>query len=134
MVSYPGYDNNRLANVVDAEYFAKLNSDLSNPQYNYATQERTAPGSTFKPLVAVAGFSEGVIDTSTIIRDEGRFTRLEEKGPTCWAYPSNHGSINVSQAIEHSCNYYFYEVGYRLSLNGFTYNEDKGIKTLQKYA
>lgn len=84
--------------------------------------------------MAVAGFSEGVIDTSTIIRDEGRFTRLEEKGPTCWAYPSNHGSINVSQAIEHSCNYYFYEVGYRLSLNGFTYNEDKGIKTLQKYA
>lgn len=134
LVSYPGYDNNRLANVVDAEYFAKLNSDLSNPQYNYATQERTAPGSTFKPLMAVAGFAEGVIDTSTIIRDEGRFTRLEENGPTCWAYPSNHGSINVAQAIEHSCNYYFYEVGYRLSLNGFTYNEDKGIETIQKYA
>lgn len=134
MVSYPGYDNNRLANVVDAEYFAKINNDLSNPQYNYATQERTAPGSTFKPLMAVAGLSEGVIDTSTIIRDEGRFTRLEENGPTCWAYPSNHGNINVSQAIEHSCNYYFYEVGYRLSLNGFTYDEDKGLKTIQKYA
>ncbi|MCM1258119.1 MAG: penicillin-binding transpeptidase domain-containing protein [Roseburia sp.] len=134
MVSYPGYDNNRLANVVDAEYFAKINSDLSNPQYNYATQERTAPGSTFKPLMAVAGLSEGVVDTSTIIRDEGRFTRLEENGPTCWAYPSNHGNINVSQAIEYSCNYYFYEMGYRLSLNGFTYDEDKGLAVIQKYA
>lgn len=40
----------------------------------------------------------------------------------------------MSQAIEHSCNYYFYEVGYRLSLNGFTYDEDKGLKTIQKYA
>lgn len=134
LVSYPGYDNNRLANVVDAEYFASLNKDLSNPQYNYATQERLAPGSTFKMLMATAGIAEGVIDTSTVIRDEGRFTRLEEKGPTCWAYPSNHGSINVSEAIRDSCNYFFYEVGYRLSLNGSTYNENKGIAAIQKYA
>ena len=44
LVSYPGYDNNRLANTVDADYFASLNTDLSKPLYNYATQERTAPG------------------------------------------------------------------------------------------
>jgi len=134
LVSYPGFDNNRLANNVDAEYFARLNNDLSNPQYNYATQERLAPGSTFKMISATAGLSEGVIDTTTEIRDEGRFTRLEEKGPTCWAYPSNHGTINVSEAIRDSCNYYFYEVGYRLSLNGAVYNEKKGVAALQKYA
>ncbi|MFR8428682.1 MAG: penicillin-binding transpeptidase domain-containing protein [Roseburia inulinivorans] len=54
LVSYPGYDNNRLANTVDADYFAGLNTDLSKPLYNYATQERTAPGSTFKMVSSVA--------------------------------------------------------------------------------
>ena len=61
LVSYPGYDNNRMANGVDAEYYAKLRADLSTPLYNYATQQRTAPGSTFKPLSATAGLMEGVI-------------------------------------------------------------------------
>lgn len=134
LVSYPGYDNNRLANTMDAKYWDSLREDRSNPLYNYATQEKTAPGSTFKVVSATAGLTEQVIDVNTIITDEGRYTRLEEKGPTCWIYPSNHGSINVSEAIRDSCNYYFYETGYRLSLNGMIYNEKKGIKTLQKYA
>lgn len=134
LVSYPGYDNNRLANSMDADYWASLTNDLSNPLYNYATQEKTAPGSTFKMLAATAGLAEGVIDTSTQILDEGQYKRLEENGPKCWAYPSNHGLINVSEAIRDSCNYYFYEVGYRLSLNGSIYNEDKGIEAIQKYA
>ena len=112
LVSYPGYDNNRLANTMDAEYWASLRNDRSNPLYNYATQERTAPGSTFKMVSATAGFAENVIDTEMQIKDEGRFTRLEEKGPKCWIYPSStHGLINVSEAIRDSCNYYFYETG-----------------------
>ncbi len=134
LVSYPGYDNNRLANTMDAEYWAKLRTDRSNPLYNYATQERTAPGSTFKMVTATAGLSEQVIDTTMQIQDEGRFIRLEEDGPKCWAFPSNHGLINVSEAIRDSCNYYFYEVGYRLSLNSNIYNEKKGSAAIQKYA
>lgn len=134
LVSYPGYDNNRLANTMDASYWASLREDHSNPLYNYATQEKTAPGSTFKIVSATAGLTEQVIDTGTRIQDEGRFTRLEEKGPTCWIYPSSHGNINVSEALRDSCNYYFYETGYRLSLNGSSYNEKKGIKAIQKYA
>lgn len=135
LVSYPGYDNNRLANTMDAAYWASLREDRSNPLYNYATQERTAPGSTFKMMSATAGFAENVIDTQMQIKDEGRFTRLEENGPKCWIYPSStHGLINVSEAIRDSCNYYFYETGYRLSLNGSVYNEKKGIATIQKYA
>ena len=134
VVSYPGYDNNRLANTMDSEYWESLRNDRSNPLYNYATQERTAPGSTFKMLSATAGFAENVITTETLIKDEGRYTRLEEKGPTCWIYPSNHGTINVSEAIRDSCNYYFYETGYNLSLNGSVYNEKKGIAAIQKYA
>lgn len=134
LVSYPGYDNNRLANNMDSEYWESLRNDLSNPLYNYATQEKTAPGSTFKIVASTAGLAEGVIDTGTRILDEGQFKRLEENGPKCWAYPSNHGLINVSEAIRDSCNYFFYEVGYRLSLNGSVYNEKKGIEAIRKYA
>ena len=47
LVSYPSYDNNKMANGVDAAYFASLRNDLSSPLINYATQQRTAPGSTF---------------------------------------------------------------------------------------
>lgn len=134
LVSYPSFDNNRLANTVDSKYFNSLREDLSYPMLNHATQERTAPGSTFKIVTSTAGLSESVIDTTTQILDEGRFTRLEEKGPTCWINPSSHGLINLSEAIRDSCNYYFYETGYRLSLNNNVYNEKKGTAAIQKYA
>lgn len=132
-VSYPGFDNNRLANSVDSEYYASLNSNLSLPLYNHATQQRTAPGSTFKMISATAGLTEGVITTGTQITDKGQYERFAN-GPKCWIYPSNHGTINVSGAIRDSCNYFFYEVGYQLSLAGDTYNEEKGLKTIEKYA
>ncbi|MCR4998478.1 MAG: peptidoglycan glycosyltransferase [Lachnospiraceae bacterium] len=130
-VSYPGYDNNRLA-ASDSAYYAYLNSNLSNPLYNYATQQRTAPGSTFKPVSATAALSEGIIDTSTEILDEGVFTKVSNQ-PKCWAYPSNHGSINVSEAIRDSCNYFFYEVGWELA-GGNDYEDAKGMEYLQSYA
>ena len=119
-VSYPGYDNNRLANSMDSEYYNKLVTDTSRPFYNNATQEKTAPGSTYKPLVSIAGLSEGVIDTTTVLSCSGVYKKVEPN-PKCWAYPNAHGGLSVSGAIEHSCNNFFYEVGYRLSLkdNGF---------------
>ena len=67
LVTYPGYDSNRLANNVDTEYFNSLQDDKSLPQYNYATQQETAPGSTFKMVSSTAGLAEGVIDTSSKI-------------------------------------------------------------------
>lgn len=132
-VSYPGYDNNRLANSVDSDYYASLSSDLSLPLYNHATQQRTAPGSTFKMITSTAGLTEGVITTGTQIVDKGQFERFAN-GPKCWIYPSTHGSINVSEAIRDSCNYFFYEVGYQLSMSGENYNEAKGLETIAKYA
>ncbi len=131
-VTYPGYDNNKLANSVDSSYYSSLVFSLSNPMYNHATQQRTAPGSTFKLCSSVAGLSEGVIDTSTIIKDEGIFEKVSNK-PKCWFYPANHGEINVSEAIRDSCNYFFYEVGYRLA-GSSRYNDANGIKKLTKYA
>lgn len=135
VVSYPGYDNNRLANTIDSDYYNALQKDLTNPFYNKATQERTAPGSTFKIITAAAGLNEGVIDLSTEIYDKGAYEHVSNH-PRCWTYPSSHGSINVSEAIRDSCNYFFYEVGYRLSNNNYQskYSEELGIEKIKEYA
>ena len=136
-VSYPGYDNNRLTNTLDSEYFAALNRDKSSPLYSKATQQQTAPGSTFKPVVAVAGLEEGVISPSEIIHATGVFTDAYGS-PTCWIYNQYHGShgnINMVDASKVSCNYYLYEVGFRLGGGRTTgYSSDKALSLLAKYA
>lgn len=137
-VSYPGYDNNRLANTMDSEYYNKLVTDSARPFYNNATQEKTAPGSTYKPLVSIAGISEGAIDIGSQISCTGEFERVEPH-PKCWYYPNAHGYLSVAGAIEHSCNCFFYEVGYRLSLTkdddgDDVYSSKLGTDTLAKYA
>lgn len=83
MVSYPGYNSNKLANGVDSEYFASLQHDKSSPLLNYATQQKTAPGSTFKLVSATAGLVENVITTSDQIRCTGIYNDISNK-PKCW--------------------------------------------------
>lgn len=132
-VSYPGYDNNRLANIMDTAYYKKIYNDNSLPMYNYATQQLTAPGSTFKMITAAAGLTEGVIGVDTVIETKGAFEKLTPS-PRCWIHPGNHGSINVVAALRDSCNYFFYDIGWMLSLTGDKYDGDKGVETLTKYA
>lgn len=133
-VSYPGYDSNRLSNGMDSAYFNNLMADLTKPMYRKDTQEKTAPGSTYKPVVAAAALTEGYITPEDTIEDKGVF-ELVEDGPTCWLWPrGTHGEINVSEAIRDSCNYFFYTLGYNMSLNGDVYNEQKGLEMLTKYA
>lgn len=134
LVSYPSYDNNYLANGADANYLKKLNNDLSTPMINYATQQRTAPGSTFKMVSTVAGLEEGVVNKNTLITCLGSFDEITETH-RCWIYPGRHGALNASEALRKSCNYYYYTVGYRLSLdsNGL-YSSNLGIEKLTKYA
>ena len=134
LVTYPSYDNNRLANSIDASYYARLQNDLSKPLWNYATQQKTAPGSTFKMVSATAGLMENVITTTSTITCKGFFDRFQNEVYRCWAYPNAHGSINVTGGIENSCNSFFYEVGYQLSLENGIYNEKKGLDGLAKYA
>lgn len=134
LVSYPGYDNNMLANGVDAEYYAKLNDDNSNPLWNYATQEKTAPGSTFKMLTSISGLAENIISTTSEIDCTGIFTEVDNQ-PKCHAYPGMHGLDNVSEALRDSCNVFFYTLGYNLSFkDSELYNDATGIKYIQKYA
>ncbi len=132
MISYPGYDNNKMANSIDAEYFAKLNADKANPQYNYATQYAAAPGSTFKMMVAAAGLMEGVVSLSDDVNCVGTFREIPST-PRCWQ-TRGHGNENLTTAIRDSCNYYFYNVGYLLSTRNGSYNESEGLETLYKYA
>lgn len=119
LASYPTYDLSTYS-----ENAVALNTDPAAPLYNRATSGLYAPGSTFKPLTAVAALESGVITTSTKIRDPGRYTFYAPTyQPKCWIYPGNHGLINVTEAIKVSCNCFFYEVGRRM-----------GIDTLDKYA
>ena len=133
LVSYPSYDNNKMANGVNASYFASLNSDLSRPLINYATQQRTAPGSTFKVVSSTAGLTEGVITTTDTITCTGVFEKITPS-PRCHIYPGAHGSLNVTGGIQYSCNWFFYEVGYRLGIVGDTYNSDVALNKLAKAA
>lgn len=133
LVSYPGYDNNRLANSADSEYLARLNSDLSRPLWNYATQNKSAPGSTLKMLVSVAGLEENVITLNEDIKCEGSFDKLTGTVHRCWIYPGAHGRLDLTEAIANSCNCFFYEVGYRMSQDEDGYNANIGIDTLSKY-
>ena len=136
-VSYPGYNANRLTNTIDADYYAELMNDLSSPMYNHATQQMTAPGSTFKMVTAIAGLENHVINLGEPLQCRGLYEienlNLEKK---CWIYPYAHGNLDVTHAIENSCNSFFYEVGYRLATNlhTTTYNEQAGLGKLRTYA
>ena len=132
-VTYPGYDTNRLANSMDTEYYNQLLEDGSSPFYNNATQQTTAPGSTFKMVMAAAGLEEGIITADTEIEDTGIFDKLDYN-LKCWIYPSSHGNETVVEALRDSCNYFFCEIGYRLSMVGDTYSEETGLAYINEYA
>lgn len=133
MVSYPSYDNNKMANQVDSEYFySYLTQNTSSPLLSRPTQQKLAPGSTYKIVSAVAGLEEGVITPSKTIHDKVTYTKINPQ-PHCWNR-SGHGSVSVVGAIEGSCNYFFFEVGDKLSgmVKG-SVNNAKGLSKLKKY-
>lgn len=134
MVSYPSYDINMFSGTIDSEYYAKLLADKSTPLVNRATQTKIAPGSTFKPLTAIAGLSEGVITPSDYVYCDGLFDSITPN-IKCWINPGKHGSVNTESALEHSCNEYFCEIGYRLCFLGSNeLNFDYGLSRLKKYS
>lgn len=132
MVSYPGYDINYFSGSIDSAYYAKLLKDKSTPLVNRATSTKIAPGSTYKPLIALAGLTEGVITKDTEITCDGEF---DEVFPSikCGAYPGSHGDMKLVDALTVSCNEYFCDVGYRLSYTPekkfyYTYGLEKEAK------
>lgn len=124
MASYPTYDPSLFIGGIAKDNWNELNNNTAKPMFNRAIQAAYAPGSTFKMVTALAALESGVVTTTEQIYDAG----IYDKGhnPRCWYYSSygtTHGLVNVSDAIKTSCNYFFYEVGYRM-----------GIDTLEKYA
>ena len=131
LVTYPSYDSNRIS---DSEYLNQLNADLSLPLRNNATQTLKAPGSTFKPITAIAGLEEGIITTEDQITCAGIY---EEVDPPikCWKYPGFHGPLNIVGGIENSCNFFFVDLAHRLSTDeNDTYSPEKGLEIIRKYA
>lgn len=134
LVSYPSYDNNKFANMVDSDYYSKISTSSASALMNRATQQKTAPGSTFKMVTATASMEEGIINPYSTVHDGVQFSKINKPWPKCWSTYS-HGTINVSQAIQHSCNYFFYEMGYRLGNgHGTIVDNEKGLSRLKKYA
>ena len=133
LVSYPSYDNNKMANGVDPEYFSAILADKTTPLYNYATQQRTAPGSTYKMVSATAALEEEIITTSSKITCYG-FYETGDSIARCWIHPGAHGALNVIGGIQHSCNAFFYEVGHRLSMTDNVYDSKTGLSILAKYS
>ena len=124
MASYPDYEPQLFANGISTEKYNEYINSTEKPLFNRAISGAYAPGSTFKMITAIAGLETNNVTTNEKINDVGVYPRGHN--PVCWYYTSfhtGHGPLNVSDAIKHSCNYFFYELGYRM-----------GIDTLSKYA
>ena len=116
LASYPTYDLSTFS-----ETYGDLVQDEKAPLFNRALEGTYAPGSTFKPGVAAAALQEGIITPQTEIQDLGQYTYYTDYQPRCWIYTPRygmrtHGYVNVSEAIQVSCNYFFYEVGRQLTI------------------
>lgn len=135
-VTYPSYDTNEFSNNFNNSYYIDLmHRKDTTPLVNRPMSERKAPGSTFKMIPALAGLETGVITPNTTINDLGYFTKASKPYPKCWIYGSSggrHGPVNVAHALEVSCNYFFYELGYRMG-NASEKTTAQGIATLNEY-
>ena len=132
-VTYPGYDNNRLTNNMDVAYYSKLAMDMSSPFFNKATQQQTAPGSTMKLLSTIAGMLEGVIDDNTYFNCTGVFDFVQPP-INCWN-DLGHGPLEIREAIQESCNYFFNMVGFQIGKTGDNrFSEQQSLDRLKYYA
>ncbi len=134
IASYPSYNPARF----NKDYNALI-SDKNNPIYNRAMGGTYSPGSTFKPLVALAGLQEGEITAGELIDCTGKYQYYAPSyTPSCWIhgyYGGNHGLLSVVGAIENSCNVFFFETGRRLKIDKinsyarmFGFGETTGIE------
>ncbi len=132
-VTYPGYDNNRLANVMDVAYYRKLAADASGPFYNKATQQETAPGSTFKLVTTAAGLEERAVTRETVFNCTGTFD-LTETPLKCWL-TTGHGPLNILGGIQNSCNVFFCNVAYMLGTNEEgNWSDSLSLSKLRQYS
>lgn len=124
MASYPDYEPELFVTGISKEKNAEYQNAGTAPLLNRAISGVYAPGSTYKMISAITGLETGAIKINEKINDVGIYPRGHN--PKCWYYSSyrkGHGYLNVTDAIKKSCNYFFYETGYRV-----------GIENLYKYS
>lgn len=118
-VSLPSYDLSMFeGGSVSASYWKELAADERNPMYNRCISARDTPGSIFKLVTGLGALMEGVTTLDEEITDAGKYMGLDtSRQPRCWISEGQrwkHADQTMDKAIAHSCNYYFYEMGFRL--------------------
>ena len=120
MASYPDYDPSYFYDGISKAQWDEYNNDSNKPLTNKAVQNAYPPGSVFKMVTAIAALESDNVKINEYIDDSGPFYIDEKNQPACWLYNSygyGHRHLNVSGAIEKSCNYYFYEVSRRMGID-----------------
>ena len=116
MASYPNYDPSLFIDGISTENWNNYLNAEDHPLMNKAISSISPPGSTFKMVTAIAGLESGAIDLNTRINDTGVYRYYRDYQPRCWK-SGGHGWLNVTKAIEVSCNYFFYETGRRTGID-----------------
>ena len=114
--SAPSYDPNRFIGGIPVSYWNELNADPRKPLYNKATQGRYPPASTWKLATSIMGLQRGIVklDTRMPVGCSGGF-QYGTRYFRCWD-KRGHGDVTLAQAIEKSCDTYFYQLGLKLGL------------------
>ncbi len=118
LASYPAYSPGALSDGITNSEFDQYFQSADRPMFNRAIQGTYSPGSTFKMVTAIGALESGAIGINEYVVDRGRYDKGHK--PACWIwtdYGSTHGAVNALQALKVSCNYYFYEVSYRLGID-----------------
>ncbi len=127
MASFPSFEPQLFVNGISSEkYNEYISEEANSPFLNRSISSVYAPGSTFKMVTALAALETKAVTINEKVNDVGIYNYAVDYKPKCWIYSSygrGHGYLNVTDAIKHSCNYFFYEMGNRM-----------GIDTLSKYA
>jgi len=133
LYSSPSYDPNLFVHGISSKNYKKLLTS-DRPLFNRATQGQYPPASTVKPLLALAGLEENVITPEVTIKDYGKFKLKNVERIWRDHNPYGHGTVNVTKAIEVSCDIYFYDLAYKLgidriseSMNEFGFGDYTGI-------
>jgi len=114
LVSSPAYDPNAFARGLEPEQWQELLADPGDPLQNRALANAYSPGSVFKIVMATAGLAEGVIDADRRVYCSGA-TTIYGRSFAC-GRRGGHGRVDLRQAIERSCNVYFYHLGQTLGI------------------
>jgi penicillin-binding protein 2 len=140
LVSYPTYENNRMARVIPSYYYTQLMNDPNRPLFNHAISAEHPPGSVFKIAAAIGALNEGVVTPEQTINDPGKITITEKYYPNdpgsprdyvCWQH-TGHGSVDFVHGVAWSCDVYFYKIGGGYGTE--VPNSGLGILRLAEYA